>query len=74
MIRAGAFRGATAWEAYIGPAWVRFAYPTYWLYSRNRADFVRTCRANGFRFLLGAPRGWLFAWPLKLGWSRNNGE
>ena len=30
MIKLIAFRGATAWEAYFGPAWIRILYPRFW--------------------------------------------
>lgn len=73
-MRAGAFRGATSWEAQIGRLWVRINFPQYWLFSRKRADFFRRTKGVSFvnfRAVMGPPRGWLFNRPGSIGWDND---
>jgi len=29
-VKHGFFKGATSWEAYVGPIWVTITYPRFW--------------------------------------------
>lgn len=51
---AGAFKGATAWEWWIGPLWGRFEFPRYWTYRTGPSKHHR--------------RRW--SWPLRFGWDK----
>ena len=60
-------RGSTSWGFQIGRLYFNWKYPQFWLYSRPRANYIR----NGNRVVSGPNRGWLYAWPCRLGWEKD---
>lgn len=61
-------RGATSWGFQVGRLYLNVKYPSFWWYAPSRATYV----ANGNRCISGPQRGWLYAWPLHLGWERDS--
>lgn len=47
------------WEWQFGRVWIAIRFPTFWLYSRNRADYIRKSKPHNFL----ASRAWLYQWP-----------
>lgn len=41
MVKMGAFKGATAWEAYIGRLWITILLPSYWPYAKQLRGLIR---------------------------------